>query len=274
MLYKSCSINEVIARLIRNTRIQDSSYIADFNEWIPEAMGFMRTKFVLKSVYQDVPIVFHKGKLPCDLEQLDAVEYNGRRLPVSNTVKNYRTGHNLSNGIDNNINDTELFTSIIQSTPNQTYYDENNLMFSSDIQPTTDNLNVEEDCEAQPTDWYGIESNYITTSFVDGTVRLHYMARPSDENGLPLIPDNEDYKQALYYYVRAMMIGAGFDDRAFKYEQCMQHFETHARRAINQISYPTPDQREQLLKTAVRFIPPQNYWENFFRTDNHENQLY
>lgn len=271
MLYKSCSIDEVIARVVRNTRIQDSSFIADLNEWIPEAMGYMRTKFVLKSTYADVDIVFHKGKLPCDLEQLDAVEYNGRRLTVSNSVKNYRTGHNLGNIVNDPLSNVTLFSSIIHSTPNQTYYDQNNLMYSSDIQPTIDNLNVEDNCELQPTDWYGIEANFITTSFADGAVRLHYMARPSDENGLPLIPDNEDYKQAIYYYVRGMMIGAGFDDRAFKYEQCMQHFEIHARRAINQISYPTPDQREQVLKTAVRFIPPQNYWENFFRTDTNED---
>lgn len=267
MLYKSCSIDEVIARIVRNTRIQDSSFIPDFNEWIPEAMGYMRTSFVLKPVFEDVDIIFHKGQLPCDLEQLDAVEYKGKRLPVSNTVKNYRTGHNLG-GTTNPVTNAPLFTSVVTSTLNN-----DNIMYNSTI--IAENSSIGQDaCEKQPTDWYGIESNYITTSFADGTVRLHYMARPSDENGLPLIPDNEDYKQAIYYYVRGMMIGAGFEDRTLKYEECMQRYELHARRAINQISYPTPDQKEQILKTAVRFFPPTNYWENFFRTDNHEPQLY
>jgi hypothetical protein len=267
MLYKSCSIKEVIARIVRNTRIQDSSFIADFNEWIPEAMGYMKTQFVLKPVFQDVNIIFHKGKLPCDLEELDAVEYCGRRLPVSNTVKNYKTGHNLADAT-NPITNAPLFTSVVFGTENN-----GNTMYKSSAVPEYSVIE-QNSTDRQPSDWYGIEANYITTSFANGTVRLHYKARPSDEDGLPLIPDNDDYKQAIYYYVRAMMIGAGYEDKVLKYEECMQHFELHARRAINQISYSTPDQKEQMMKTLVRLVPPQNYWENFFRTDNPEPQLY
>lgn len=269
MIYKSCSIDQVIARIIRNTRIQDSSYIADFNEWIPEAMGYMQVNRDLSPKFEDVNIVFHKGKLPCDLEYIEAVEYNGIRLGTSNTVKNYATGHDLRSTSSSNLLDTPLFKSIIEATPNQTYYDENNLMYKSDIQPVTNNLN-QQTCNPQPTNYYGVELDYLLTSFSDGKVRLHYMARPSDENGLPLIPDNENYKEAIYNYVRAKMIGTGYKDTVYNERELMERFEIYARRAINEITYMSPDQVEQQLKTQVRFIPPANYWENFFRTDKAE----
>jgi hypothetical protein len=88
-----------------------------------------------------------------------------------------------------------------------------------------------------------------------------------DADGLPLIPDNENYKQALYWYVRAMMIGSGYPDKQFTYEQCIQQHEHYAARAMGEITYPSPDDMENIKNTLVRFIPPPNYWENFFRTD-------
>jgi len=110
MIHRSSSIQEVIGRVIRNTRIQDSSYIIDMQEWIPEAMGYMRTRMEQIELFDDVTIHFHKGKLPCGLIDLAAVEYCGTRLKYSNTVKHYQTGHNFSNG---GSTDAGLFVSVI-----------------------------------------------------------------------------------------------------------------------------------------------------------------
>ena len=123
------------------------------------------------------------------------------------------------------------------------------------------------------TEWYSTELDWLTTSIRDGVLRLHYYSMPVDEEGLPLIPDNENYKEALYCYVRAKMIGAGYQDPLYKDDRdLMQRFETYGRRAINEITYPTPDQKEQQVRTQVRLIPPTNYWENFFRVDTNERQ--
>jgi hypothetical protein len=154
-------------------------------------------------------------------------------------------------------------------TPDNTHFDENNLIWSSTATPTFPELDSYNK-NKQPTDFYTLDMGYITTSFCDGTVVVHYKAIPTDSDGLPLIPDNENYKQALYWYVRAMMIGSGFKDPVFDEKEMMQRFEAYAARAINEVSYPSPDQKEQQLKLHVRFIPPANYWENFFRVDQAE----
>lgn len=270
MNFRSTTIDDVISRIIRNTRLQDSSYIQDMMEWIPEAMGQMKTKNPLSYSYADIDITFHKGKMPCGLIYILAVEYQGRRLPYSSTAKNYLTGHAINDkNLEGDSSTTNLFTSVIQTNPNDTYFDQNNIMWSSTFTPMN-NPEVVMKCDRHPSHWYATEMDWITTSVIDGTFRLHYYSQPTDENGMPLIPDNENYKEAIYCYVRAKMIGAGYNDLAYKETDLMQRFEIYARRAINEITYPTPDQKEQQFKTQVRLIPPANYYENFFRVDEHE----
>jgi hypothetical protein len=269
MIYQAVSIEEVISKVIRDTRIQDSSYIDDMIEWIPEAMSLLQTPQPLSKKYKDIDIIFHKGKLPCGLIILDAVEYNGQRLALSSTIKNYLTGHRINDKQHDEATNTQTFSSIIKTVPNDTVFTQDDIMWSSDVVPSK-SLDVKPSCEASPSDWYAVEMNWLTTSFADGTVRLHYRSQPLDENGLPLIPDNQNYKEALYLYVRAKMIGSGYQDKVYQEQTLMQRFEIMGRRAINEITYPTPDEKEQQVKTQVRFIPPDNYWENFFRVDSHE----
>lgn len=259
MIYKSSSIQEVIARVIRNTRVQDSSYLVDMVEWIPEAMGYMRTKQEMKYDYKDVEISFHKGKMPCGLNILQAVEYEGKRLNYRNSVKHYATGSSTpteSNAIP-------LFVSEVTVQNQEEFTGKENHIWKSDLKSINE-------CSLHEKHYYQTELDYINTSFADGTVRLHFLGLPVASDGFPLIPDNENYKEALYYYVRAKMIGCGYVDSVFKEQELLQRFEAYAARAMGQIKYPSVDVMESRINTHVRFIPPANYWESFFKTDSPE----
>jgi hypothetical protein len=217
----------------------------------------MRTKYELKSCYEDVKVVFHKGKLPCDLHHIKAVEYKGRRLPEGNSSKDIRTGHKIAS-----VPEPVVSTMSLIATPNGESMWVNK--FSTD-EVVACSLDV------HPSAYYQIEMSFITTSFADDTIRIHYKAVPCDDNGLPLIPDNEDYKQAIYYYVRSMMIGAGYKDTVYNIPMLNQLWETHAARAIGQITYPSIDSMESKVNGMVRFIPQANYFDNFFRTTPEPN---
>lgn len=257
MIYQNVTIEPIIARIIRNTRVQDTSYLDDLPEWIAEAMGLMKTKQVLSPKYQDINMYFHKGKLPCDLDHIKAVEYNGCRLKEGNSSKDITTSQDLSRKTDP--------------------------IYISTLAPTT----APDGASFWTTKWedacvlphhhkhyYQIEMGYITTSFADGVIRVHYKAMPVDENGMPLIPDNENYKQAIYNYVRAMMIGAGYKDLIFSESVLMQRFEIYAERAISEITYPSVDSMEDRVNNSVRLIPQANYFDNFFRTDGPEQKYF
>lgn len=257
MIYKSAPINSVIARIIRNTRIQDSSYIHDIKEWIPEAMGLMKTKTVLSPRFEDVKIYFHRAKLPCSLHHIQAVEYNGHRIREGSSVKAVSTNQNLSHE-----------ETVVESTMAPTTTPEDTVIWSPKF-VTRDAAG----CNLLPAgrEYYFIEMDYISTSFSDGCVRIFFAAQPVDDDGLPLIPDNENYKQALYNYCRAMMIGAGYHDTVYSERELMQRFETYAARAIDEIRYPSVDSMEDKVTQMVRFIPQANYFENYFKPTQEQN---
>ena len=71
----STSVKEVIGRIVRNTRLNDSSYLDDMLEWIPEGMDQLETRYQLKSKSETLEVVEHVSKkLPCGLVHIDAVE--------------------------------------------------------------------------------------------------------------------------------------------------------------------------------------------------------
>ena len=121
---------------------------------------------------------------------------------------------------------------------------------------------------------YYTELGYINTSFCDGTIRVFFKALPVDADGFPLIPDNQDYKQAIYWYVRGMMIGAGYNDKLVNYNNCEERFEKHAARALSQIKYPSVDKTAAMFNNSVRLIFNENAINSFFENQSREGIIY
>lgn len=260
MIYQPCSMDSVIGRVIRNTRVQDTAYIADMVEWIPEAMEMMETRMQTEGAIADVVMKFHKHRLPCGLLYIDAVEHMGRRLPRGNSVKSIRrpnTHEQRSGGIE------QTWTSVPFKYPAPG--DQSYLYFST--------LQKVERLPQHDAHYYEIELGCILTDFDSGPITIYYRRTMIDDKGLPLIPDNSNYKEALYWYTRAKMIGAGFDDRIVKMEECDRKFEFYAGRAMGEITYPSPDEMEHRVNTFARLIPVENYFENYFRVDHGEHMF-
>jgi hypothetical protein len=165
-----------------------------------------------------------------------------------------------------------LFVSTINTQNQAPYTGAENHIWKTDIKPAV-TLEQVKCCDIHPSEYYQIEMDYINTSIRDGEVRIHYLSQPLDKDGFPLIPDNENYKEALYYYVRAKMIGCGYKDTVYSERELMERYEMYAARAMGQIKYPSTDIVQSRIDAMVRFIPPQNYWENYFRTD-HPERIY
>lgn len=247
--YRSVSIDNVIAKIIRDTRVVDSSYISDFHEWIPEAMALMNTKAPLVPQAVPVKINFHMGKLPCGLIHIDAIEYQGKRLRYHNGVRKLGSYSTASTAIE----DAPFESKIVAETLN------GNVVVGSDLVPPT---------QEHPTAGYQIYMDHIATTFDDGEVIVYFKSMAMDRRGLPLIPDHPDYKEALYWYVRTKMIQSGYDDPMYRNDDRMayERWEKHATRAISDIQYPTPDEKEAQLAMHVRFVPPVDYYESFFNS--------
>ena len=273
MIYKSISIKEMIAKVIRDTRIQDASYIIDMHEWLPEAMAEMRTQYELSNQLQEIIIEFHKGKMPCNLQTLLAVEHNGSRLRYTSKQKPQRTKVNKQYG--EYLGGVELFSSLIY--PVKASYDPD-ISISDTPAPSGVDINywwsnaVPSRLSQYDDGTYSTDMNYINTSFRDGKIIIYYLGIPTDDDGFPLIPDEINYKQALYYYTRMKMQEAGFKDSVFKLSDLLMLYEKHASRAIAAIKYPSVDRMESMINTLTRLIPPLHWYENYFDNNLSEQQ--
>lgn len=252
MIYKSCSIDETIGRVIRNTRVQDTAFLIDMHEWIPEAMELMHTKHQYSYAYEDVEIKFHKGKMPCGLIWIEAVEWCGTRLRHGNSVKNITTGR--ANPFESNT------PSVFISKVEKKELPDGNFIYTSTLEAVKE-LPLATD------EWYQTEMDRILTSFSDDYVRIHFVKIPTDQRGFPLIPDNANYKQAIYWYTRGKMIEAGFQDSVIRWEVAQQQFEFYAARAVSEIDYPSPDQMQDRVERMNQLVLPTDYFDTFFRSN-------
>lgn len=259
MIYTTTSIREVIARVLRNTKIQDSGMIASMQEWIPEAMGMLKTKMVLSRYFEDITIVFNKGKLPCGMQVLDCVEYCGHRVQMDRSARAFGSyhSHHHGDGIPLGPQDESVFTSHPTTRPGPESPTQEQGTFNTYTITAYQKLPYHHGMK------YQIEPGYIVMPFDSGIIRLHYSAPPHDSQGFPLIPDNENYKEALYYYVRAKMAGAGYNDRVFKEEQLMERFERYGQRARGEIRYPSPDAVQSSVENMSMLTWPVHYFEEF-----------
>jgi hypothetical protein len=194
---------------------------------------------------------FHLGLLPCEAEAIAAVAYQGQRMlpgdPLSPLFRKTNTSPD------------PVFVSVVRlplgvQSLDQT--DINNLPF---YLSTVDAFQTMPICQHQ----YHFNYNKLQSSIENGEVDVWYWTVPTDEEGFPMVPDHEDYQTALYWYCRMMMIGAGFEDKVFKYGECAQQWERYAGIAINDIRYPSPDEVKRNIIQHVRLIPSLYDWESF-----------
>lgn len=156
----------------------------DSIEWIGEALGQIGayTQYNAKEI--TLTVKDYKSKLPCDFVHLKRIvnaEYNA---PV---------------GALDNFNNS-LLTNNVDTDDEQA----NRLLGSSD------------------TDFdYNIVLDNIITNYKDGVLKIQYLAMPTDDEGFPLIPDNESYKEAFFWKVARMLAIRGqLINKELTYERC------------------------------------------------------
>lgn len=241
MLYNLVSIERIIGKILRDTRIQDTAYTADMYEWIPEAMQMLQTRNTPVPAVKDVKITFHRGSLPLAITTLVGCAYNGTRMVYRDGVVNIEQERKLpymylSRGVQRTtVNDTKIWDNELWLLPEST------------------------------TEWYNLNPGCIVSSIESGTIRVFYTKMPHDERGFPLVPDNTNYQEAVYWFVRAKLIGTGHKDSVYGNDDRLplERFEQYAGRAINEIRYPTTDMLDKQVLAQTRLIAAQGYWESF-----------
>lgn len=253
MILNYTNLDNVIAKIQRDTGIQHADLISDLVEWIPEAMAEMEIQLELAPMFKTVPVNFHAAKIPCGMTRVLAISYCGFRLPFNNRDNDPRT-RVAKIGPDS----VENPNSIFQTDPMNVEYNPVQEKGRRWPYPLPARNQIHQTAS------YQIKGGHVWTSFPYGEITIHGEASPADENGLPLVPDNMAFREAIYYHARGKLVGSGrYKDPAFSMDSLLGMYEKYAARAIEQISYPSPDQMAKMVDNWVRLIPAANYFENF-----------
>lgn len=281
--YKLTSGKEILARVIRALGYKlPSTYHDDVLEWIAEGLGMMQVtnSLVIESTGdQDCPGEIltsnHCAQLPCGFVSIIAVEdENGNRLPEGGDqtdLKSESSARGVNVVTQNRISSFQVDPFQHQTStglPSGTagvrppYYTDGTDIVQSKVNDSTRVKN-----------YYKIVGNYIQTSFESGYVKIHYYAVPTDKDGYPLIPDNENFKQGLEWHVIRRLIGSGYQHPVFNYQFANEQYEIYAGRGMGEVSYYSPEGAAKLNRSFIRLIPPYNYYEDFFTNSEQPERL-
>jgi len=273
------SAKEILARVIRGTGYKlPSTYHDDILEWIPEGLGMLQvtnTLLITSTGDMNCPgeilLSNHCAALPCGFVTILAVEdENGYRLPEAGDITDFTSQTSKRHATQTA---ARVSTFSVNPFQHQTQDGTPTTAPGSSIPVYGQDLEAV-NSQSRSQKYYRIQGNMIQTSFEEGFIKLHYLSLPVDKEGYPLIPDNENFKQALEWHIIKRLIGAGYEHKVFNYEKADEQFEKYAARGMGEVSYRSLDTAARVHNSNIRLIPPHHFQEDFFINSEQSERIY
>lgn len=240
---KQISCKTVVAKVYRDLQLTEEGPFMDMIEWLAEALEFIHVypQYIHKTC--KIEIVNYKGEIPCDFIGLDAVEYNGiNTLYASNIF-----------GPQDTPKSGRYYTpySYNQEKINNVLLVKNNI-----IGPETS---------------FSIDGSWFKTSFKEGELYIRYTAYPSDDEGYPLVPDHQSFKEALYWYITykylyAKVLKDEINPRF--YDDAFTKWQYYCNQAGAEAMMPDLATLEAIKRSYHRLKPDMFHFTNFYNNLN------
>ena len=260
---KLVSSKEVVYRAIRDADLKAQDFnLGTMLEWAAEGLDLIGCPHTLIDKVACIDIEDHRGVLPCDLQdinQVSALLPNGTQSPM-------REANNTFHPIF--IKQASEIGYIDYQKPLSVDANGNPIFNFYNFQGAVNKQTVASTYPGFADITYRVNDNYIFTSFKDvAKVLMAYRAFPVDEDGFPLIPDNEKFKSYLTWhllmktYYRQWARGK-VADAVFKHAQTERDW--YAGAATTAGLLPTIDKMESWKGQYLHLLPRLNEQNNFF----------
>lgn len=250
MIYKTVSCKEVIARVYAGLDKQAEDRWVDMVEWIGQALDKIGTYTQLEHKVACVDIVDYKGVLPCDFYSVNQIYYNGYPMrPNPSTMGNYLVS--IKTG-DNNV---DPFT-------------------EAKLEDLPGFLKANTSINVYNQHTFTMDSCYIRPTFKEGTLFMSYNAFPVDEDGFPLVPKDEMFIEACFWYILMMLaLPDWYAGRGSRYEDCRAKWNFYCVGAAAKANSPDLMRLENIKDQWVRLLPNINRFSTFFANLNKQENL-
>lgn len=300
MVYKYTSIQKVIAKVLTDLDLKEGDHrISDMIEWAGEALEKIGSfpQFVNKVTGRDdEPLLEFEGyqtRLPFDFHRLIQIAYassaNGPFYPMRSATGSFELERDNSEATTTDLEAVAGDSSVVMLAMNLygLTYEEAveklnvepatrsmlNGMLTSDTVSTTSNGDVSKTDDLV----YTITDSYIKTNVKSGYLMVAYQAIPTDGDGYPLVPDNQSFIDALYWYITMKMLypqWAQGQVRDAVYYDARRSWNFHCKQAYGEAMMPNSDQMESIKNTWLKLVPEINHHDTFYSTLGQKEQVY
>lgn len=293
----------VVAKVIADLDLkEDQIRITDIREWIME--GILKIGAIQQYEHKVaiLPIECHQVALPCDLYKLGQVAFSfcngGGWLPMRKATSSFGVFHDreCSNEPCMLIPDTTMFPLV-----------KNMFNLNTDreaLDKLNEDTNLRQTLSILLNQWtvgtvngkfvpgvidhrdstmfsnelqYTTKPGYINTCMPRGFVKISYYAIYTDEDSMPMIPDLESYKEAIYWYVTMkLMYPKKLKGQISQgdYYDMRNSYNFYRKQAYAEAMMPTVDDLETISNIYTKLYPEINDHNMFFSTSGDEQNIY
>lgn len=293
------SSRTIIAKVISDLNIsEDKLPISDVKEWIGEALLKIGAIQQYEHKVVVLPILQHQAKLPCDLYKLGQIAFSFQNncgwLPVRRTTSSFGLYHDKYKGkpymliqdtallplvknLFNLTNDKDALE-IINKDPNikntlsallnqYTFNYSNGKISNNHMDGTMYSIDLQ----------YSTKPGYIILNVPEGFVKISYSAIYTDDDGMPMIPDMESYKEAIFWYVAMKLMYSKYlkgELNQSQYYDIRRSWNFYCKQAYAEAMMPDEGQIESIKNDWNKLYPEVDEYDNFFSTVGQEQYIY
>lgn len=297
MITNLVSSKQVLAKVIADYNLaEDDIRISDIKSWIGEGMELIGAINQMDHRVVTVPIEGYQCKLPCDLHQLDSVAYSSSTAGWVPAKKSTGTFSVFNNKCDCNkpemlIQDTALIPLVknmfnliddkealekLNEDPNmkKTLQGLINHATDSSVNGVLKPGVKANDCARVQ---YDIKPGYLVWNIRDGFAKISYRAIHTDNDGMPMIPDNQTYKEALVYFIGTKLLYPDYIKGAIPqhvYYNIKNSWNFYRKSAYAEAMLPYQDELNNISNTWHTLVPELDNDETFFSHTGDRQEIY
>lgn len=301
MIYKTTSVKRVIAKVFTDLDLQEGEHrISDMIEWAGEALEKIGAfpQFINKVSGKDglplLEVSNYQTSLPCDFYRLIQIYYSINELgpfyPMRYATGSFDYGSTATTSttieytypesalvslamslysldysaalayINSHSNIRSLLNSLLNQTGTQS-----SLSTNEDLTNTTEDYT------------YLINDSYIKTNQETGYILLAYQAIPTDNEGYPMVPDDQSFLEALYWYIVMKLYYPQWKlgtVRDAVYYDARRSWNYYCKQAYGNALMPDKGQLESIKNTWLRLVPEINEYTTAFSTLGERQIIY
>ena len=290
MIYKVTSVKRVISKVFTDLDLKEGDHrVSDMVEYAGEAVKkigafpTLLTKVTGKGGLPLLTLTDYQVQLPCDLTAINQVAYStsasGPFYPMVYGSSSFDAGipTEASTTVLTTVTDSSL-VALAMDLYNETYAValariNNDAVSRAQLEAlltSPSSANATRDSVSGSGDYtYVVTPGYIKTTLKTGYIMLSYQAVPVDNEGYPMIPDDESFEEAIYWYINMKLTYPDWKMgrvRDAVYYDARSSWNFYRKQAYANAMMPNIDQLESIKNAWLRLVPEINEHSNGFST--------